>query len=160
MRQVLFLDIDGVLNSTRSATAFGKYPWSGEPDDLKLFDHIALTLIRKAVNETGTEIVLSSTWRNSIGWDLLGKQLDLPIVDRTPSLLSGHRGREISGWLSCNKINKYVIIDDYDDMLEEQMKFFVKTDPHDGLRWGDYCRLMHLLGHKDYREKKYGTGEM
>ena len=62
MIKVIFLDIDGVLNSTRSAVAFHGYPMNVEKPHMERFDHVAVALIKKICDDTGAKIVLSSGW--------------------------------------------------------------------------------------------------
>ena len=142
--KVLFLDIDGVLNSRRTATAFGNFPHNCDPHQMKLFDRPALSLIQKLCEKTDSSVVLSSTWRNDPRWREYGRQLRIPLIDRTPSQ-SGPRGREIQTWIDINGPKRYAIVDDDSDMLEHQKPFFVQTDPQDGLLLRHYDRLLELL---------------
>lgn len=146
--KVLFLDIDGVLNSRRSAEAFGGYPHSFNIDQMAMFDKTALALIRKVVRKTRCAVVLSSSWRIGMEPVDTAAGLDLPIIDHTPvSWEQGRkRGDEIKQWLAANpEVTKYAIVDDDSDMLDEQKPFFVKTDHINGLSWENYERLMELL---------------
>lgn len=150
--KILFLDIDGVVNSVRSAVALGGYPWTCEPQDIKLFDHVALALIKRVCEETDTKICLSSMWRHNYNSreDLaqFGSDIGLPfIISKTPTMLTATRGEEISAWLRDNegKITKYAIVDDDSDMLKEQIPFFVKTNSKEGLSYSNYLHLLELL---------------
>lgn len=142
--KILFLDIDGVLNSTRSAIALGNFPHTTKT--LRYFDVIALRLIRKVCKETGCKICLSSTWRNDKNWEEIGPNLKLPIIDRTPRSLSGYRGKEIEAWLNEHpEVNQYAIVDDDGDMLEKQHPYFVHTSHSNGFLFEDYEKLLELL---------------
>ncbi len=123
---ILFLDVDGVLNSVRSAIAFDGYPNTHNTDK---FDDISVNLIRTICYKYDVKIVLSSTWRLFKGWEELRNQLQLPIIDKTPHLhLSRNRGGEIQRWLDSHpEVTKYAIIDDDTDMLPHQMEYFVHT---------------------------------
>lgn len=142
--KVLFLDIDGVLNSTRSAVAHDGFPHLLTPDHMQMFDICAVGLVRKLCEETGAAVVISSSWRVFHNHQDIGKALKLPVIDATPRL-HAIRGEEIKAWLEANSVTKYAIVDDDSDMLPEQMPFFVKTDVKNGLLWDDYERLLHLL---------------
>lgn len=149
MEKILFLDIDGVLNSSRSAIAsHGHYPWSVKAEELHRFDAVAVNLIRRVCEETGCEIVLSSTWRNSEDWINIGPKLMIPIIDRTPNKrLLENRGQEIAHWLySKPKVKKYAIIDDDSDMLVHQLPFFVQTSFKNGMMIEHYDKLIEILG--------------
>lgn len=142
--KVLFLDIDGVLNSARTALAFGGYPM--ELEHLPAFDQAALGLIRRLCDAADVQIVLSSAWRLHYPHKHVGKALGLPIIDRTPSL-SGVRGLEIQRWLADHpEVEEYAIVDDNSDMLPDQERFFVQTDGLEGLTYRDYQKLCHLYG--------------
>jgi hypothetical protein len=144
--KVLFLDIDGVLNSMRTAKAFDGYPWNAK--SLENFDKVAIGLIQLLCEETGCFVVLSSTWRLGPNWKDLASQLSLPIIDRTPSnvTLSGYRGEEIKRWLEENPlVTQYAIVDDSTEILPEQLPYFVKTNAEDGLSYQNYLQLKELL---------------
>ena len=146
--KILFLDFDGVLNSVRSATAFGGYPWHVNEEALKLFDLVAISLIRKLCEECNVKIVVSSTWRLSYSCSQLAEWLDLPIIDKTPNTkFSGFRGADIQSYLDSNldKVSKYAILDDDSDMLETQKNYFVQTDAKEGLSYRNYLKLTELL---------------
>ena len=144
--KVLFLDIDGVLNSARSCIANHGYPHGFEPDQLAMFDHIAVGLIRGLCAKGGVSVVVSSAWRILHHWDAIGRGLDLPTMDSTPRLV-GERGKEIAAWLAAHpEVTQYAIVDDDDDMLPEQRPFFVRTNGMDGLMYADFEKLCSIFG--------------
>ena len=145
--KVLFLDIDGVLNSFRSAHAFGEFPHGFDDSNYAKFDHVAVALIRRLCKDSGAKIVLSSSWRVIHRFEEVGLKLDLPIIDRTPSLNNRGRirGDEIKYWLDFNKCSCYAIVDDDGDMLEEQLPYFVRTSIENGLSYENYLQLNSLL---------------
>lgn len=159
---LLFLDIDGVLNSQRTRLAFGTIPNSTRNDegevDLSLFDTVALSFLRNLCKKYDIKIVLSSSWRILYDAIELGKDLELPVVgwtdsirsmkDRINDILSFHtndiesnyatRGIEIKEWLIRNDFlldpeTNYAIIDDESDFLISQIPHFVKTNFNEGL---------------------------
>jgi len=147
--KVVFLDLDGVINSQRSAIAFGGYPHLID-EHRGMFDEVAVKLISGIVKTAAAKVVLSSSWRHGDDWQTIGPALGVPIIDRTPSLL-GARGGEIKHWLDRHaEVECYAIVDDDPDMLPEQMPFFVHTCGFDGFRWGDAEKLCGLLGIKIY----------
>ena len=94
--KVIFLDVDGVLNSQQ---LFEKC----EDDQLISVDEDNIKNLKTIVDATGAKIVLSSSWR--YGWaehsdavqdwcqilvDILAKY-DLKIIDKTEYLSSGRR---------------------------------------------------------------------
>jgi hypothetical protein len=144
--KVLFLDIDGVLNSRRSVIATGAFPHCFDDNNKKRFDWIAVGLIRELCEKEGASIVLSSSWRhgrNAVHECANG--LDLPIFDKTPDL-PGVRGEEIQDWLNRHpEVIHYAIVDDNSDMLESQADHFVQTSEEDGLLFGDFVALGRIL---------------
>lgn len=143
--KILFLDIDGVINSARTAKAFNGYPWNAK--SLENFDKVAIRLIQLLCEETNCSIVLSSTWRLDENWMDLESQLGLPIIDRTPKVrFSSVRGEEIKAWLEKqDQTIQYAIVDDTDEMLDEQKDHFVHVDGLNGLSYENYNRLKELL---------------
>jgi hypothetical protein len=147
--KVLFLDIDGVLNSHRTAIAFGGYPHDVTGEERDRFDEVGLALIRGIVKEAKAEVVLSSSWRIGMSYEHIGTCLGLPIIGATPQKWSNEqvRGHEIAEWLDAHpEVECYVIVDDDSDMLPEQMERFVHTSGFDGFRWKDAERMAELFG--------------
>jgi len=144
--KIVFLDIDGVLNSHRSVIAFGGYPHTVVGHERAMFDEVAVRLIAGVVRTAGASVVLSSTWRKFDGWEEIGPALGMPIIDRTPSML-GCRGMEIADWLHRHpEVERYAIIDDDSDMLEVQKPFFVHTSHFEGFSWKNAEKLAELMG--------------
>jgi hypothetical protein len=143
--KVLFLDIDGVLNSHRTAYATKGFPHGFDDAQKQKFDWIAVGLIRRLCEETNTSIVLSSSWRIIHTVHECANGLDLPIFDATPRLC-GIRGDEIQEWLNRHpEVEQYAIVDDDSDMLESQKDHFVQTSHADGLSYAGYQALHRIL---------------
>lgn len=145
--KVLFLDIDGVLNSERSRIALGGYPHNFSDADMVKFDHVAIALVRKLCRDTRAKVVLSTSWRYEFRADVTGEALDLPVIGSTPtSTYFSARGDEIAAWLAAHpEVEAYAIVDDIEPPLPEQEPFYVKTDPDVGLTLADYHRLSAIL---------------
>lgn len=147
---MLFLDIDGVLNSIRTCIGLGGYPHKFSPDHMALVDAAALGLVRGLCRAGGVVIVLSSSWRITHDFAEVAAGLDLPVVDATPRLC-GNRGTEIADWLSRHPgVERYAILDDDSDMLAAQLPFFVHTDGREGLLWRDFEKLCALFSVNPY----------
>lgn len=144
--KVLFLDIDGVLNSTRSVIAHQGFPHGFDKKNMAKFDHVAINMVRKLCEETDCSIVLSSSWRILHSVHECANGLDLPIFDKTPGG-GGNRGKQIQEWLDEHpEVTSYAIVDDDGDMLFEQYPRFVKTNCNEGLTYKDYLALKGILG--------------
>lgn len=144
----LFLDIDGVLNSHEYAKARQA---RGEKGPLGI-DPTAVAHLQRVVDETGCQIVLSSTWRlgppgtlSDVRGELIaaGMRHPCPLIDRTPDLTAQHRpgsdlwmaskrGDEVKWWLDrMGYTGPYVCIDDDSDFLPSQP--LVKTTFNTGM---------------------------
>lgn len=140
--RIIFLDIDGVLNSLqfiKSSSSFFKSPES-------MVDLSTIPLLNILVDH-GFKFVISSTWR--IGrtvedlqslfssWGFTGE-----VIGCTPSSTHGIRGKEINQWLKDNNyfstLCTYYIVDDSLDAGVEQPDFkFIRTDMNIGLTQKD-----------------------
>lgn len=171
MTPLIFLDVDGVLNSTRTACAFDGYGFPPANDatdlmrsDLRL-DPVAVGLVRRLVESVGASIVISSTWRlgstpevfrrifKAYGW------ANAPVIDMTPNLAfvapserkgdpfdRKQRGEEVRAWLEENRPDRlppYVILDDFTDFYDDQP--LVLTNPDIGLSFKDYQQALGIL---------------
>jgi hypothetical protein len=126
---IIFLDIDGVMNNSKS----WKLPLEKQILDGKV------KLLKKIVDETGAEIVISSSWRHygkhmKIIKEALDKY-DLSVFSITPTLNGeSKRGDEIRQWLKFYpKSTKFVILDDDTDMCEYRKTHLIKTNYDIGL---------------------------
>ena len=149
--RVLFLDIDGVLNSHRSCIALGGIPHDLAPADVAMLDPLALALLQSLCEVAELSVVVSSSWRICHHWDAIGRALDLPTIDATPRL-GGIRGDEIAAWLAASPVPvaTYAIVDDDSDMLPEQVPRFVRTDYAEGLSFANLRALCDLFGVSEY----------
>lgn len=137
--KLLFLDVDGVLNSKhRRGNDFGD-PLAGRLPAAALSTfHIAkLKILMEKIPDL--KIVISSTWRIMYRKELIeGLQtcgIDVErIIGDTPITMSDCRGGEVERYLNdVSEPFKYAILDDYDDFYEEQKPFFFRTTWEDGL---------------------------
>ena len=173
--KVLFLDIDGVLNS-ENWFAYRIYCVKNnmvnilmnfvDTDDrnikhkLTMLDDRAIANLNRIIEETGCKVVLSSSWRSSIEseniftQDLLKlKGFKYEFYDVTPRLwfsdFSIRRGEEIKFWLDKesekHEIESFVILDDDSDMLPEQMNNFIHIDGQVGLTDRDVLAAIEIL---------------
>ena len=142
---VLFLDIDGVLNSEhwyRTRTSRG--------ESLDELDPKAVALLVHILQQTGCCVVISSTWRRShslkaimalltvlgMPWKLRARFIGMtPVMDgKTPSGLytAVQRGHEIQAWLDANPTETFAILDDDSDMAH-LYPHLIKTSRKEGL---------------------------
>ena len=134
---IIFLDIDGVMNSRRNAIRLSD---QGKPDPImRQFDPEAIQCLNRILEETDAQIVISSIWRLHWSLDPLrhhfrrqGVSNPGRIIDETPKVWSRHRGREIELWLKDHECDQFVIIDDGSN-LEPFMDHLVKTEFDNGM---------------------------
>lgn len=146
IERVLFLDIDGVLQSRRSIVAYGRGANPHRPYPL---DEVAVRLMQRTVEETGAYVVISSSWRGggpaqAAAWFASYGWYDAPIIGETPPRTNYReqcRGDVIQEWLKGREVGCYVIVDD--DMLDGQPR--VHVDGEEGYRWEDHERAVSLL---------------
>ncbi len=133
--KVVFLDIDGVVNTDRIA----RYRKNHNIDEM-IFDEEAMKNLHHIIESTGSMIVISSTWRIHYNTDrplwislienLRKFKLDTLVIGTTnfddSGVFSKPRWLEIKEWLLENKdIESFVILDDEWDM-DELKKNFVR----------------------------------
>lgn len=124
--KILFLDIDGVVNSVTTAQRHRGM--------IGIDPYMAL-LVGRIIEATDASIVLSSSWRHDPGArEEVTKQV-MPFIDVTPNFKGEtSRGTEIKAWLDLHpEVTKYAILDDNEDMRTEQMPNFFKTSWSTGL---------------------------
>ena len=139
---VVFLDIDGVLNHQRMPKRDIVPCISPEGQKYGALSKRCIKLLNKLLTYELTRIVVSSSWRND-EFDVIQTLYtagvrENSIIGVTPSLRDGPyilRGNEIYGWCQQNsdKINTYVILDDDSDMLYWQRNHFQLVDNCVGL---------------------------
>lgn len=113
--KVLFLDIDGVCNTRETKARF--------EGCIGIDKHMARR-VRQIVQDTGCQVVLSSTWRNSPTSQKHVREMVVDFMDITPSIRTGFRGDEINLWLADHpEVTKYAILDDESDFHSNQPLF-------------------------------------
>ena len=137
--KIIFLDIDGVLNSEMYESKRGE-----ERADNRI-DLSRVKLLKDIVTATDAKIVLSSTWRLDWGksTELCGEdgkymnhclaQYGLSIIDKTPfNSMIDDRRREILTWLSHHRgeVESFVILDDINCGWGDLDRRVVVTDPY------------------------------
>lgn len=163
--KVIFLDIDGVLNSLAWLKAGGKFGCGCGKKEKPTRERIGwdpelVCNLRKVVEFTDASIVISSAWRGygrsarrvwrdmfaCYGWR------NAPVVGETPDLsvtstgiyVARKRGDEVAAWLKQHpEVTRYVCIDDEADFLESQP--LVRTSMETGFTIGDATRCVVLL---------------
>ena len=134
---IIFLDIDGVLNPINDTN----HPHVFAPD-------CVAQLRRILAARPEAQVVFSTTWRTGFTFFVLGwlwHQHDLSlqrVIGRTPDIRHDRRGDEISQWLTDatriapqHKIRRYAVVDDEVEPILEKIpgKAVFTCDPWHGL---------------------------
>jgi hypothetical protein len=143
-KKLLFLDIDGVLNSY--AVNYGMKNWPVCCYDRNLCKNLDYVL-----NKAGAELVISSTWREDAGlwesmpailrmWGIMHEPVgrttsDILIMPRGPwepdaTWHARNRTAQIIEYVLAHQPNAWIAVDDID--LELNDENFVHTNPNHG----------------------------
>lgn len=135
---IIFLDVDGVLNSLDYAKKLYETDKVARSCYDFPFDPRCLSNLKYLVDITNSYLVITSTWRmHEIGKEILISELrkynlDDRVIGYT-SILHKERGEEVKDYLDkLGKEVNYIILDDDSDFtgLEE---YLIKTNFHVGL---------------------------
>lgn len=160
MNKIIFLDIDGVLNSQK--TFIDNHKWkkifvkikTNNIEDIVTREMLDIDLdkvfmLRDICNLTGAKIVISSCWRNLTYYILVEEKLislGLPIIGTTP-YIDNNRGEEIRKYLEENKVDNFIILDDdiFKDFYELE-NYLIKTSFYeDGLTYETVEEAVRVL---------------
>ena len=163
--KVIFLDIDGVVNTLM----ISKEPFDHErgqikrgefyfdlccPSDGRVSNTQAVLWLEKICRDNDCSIVLSSTWRNGHYAEAVnalynsGLSRDIKVIGKTP-YLGTIRGEEIAAFLRGHpEITSYVILDDDNDM-GDLMDHLVLTKVHAGINMGTVIEVANKFEEQD-----------
>ena len=152
--KIIFLDFDGVMDTAYYDHMLSKQGLPGNDPYGTVFDPNCVHNLRRIIDNTGADIVVSSSWKHFMTykeflemWDARG----LPgfVTDVTPiPNMRRNRGDEIDAWLNeCNVECQYVIIDDLDgsNFNEHQIPRLLVVNPFFGLDEDTAERAIYLL---------------
>lgn len=148
--KVIFLDVDGVLNTIFTTRRVYNYTFVDTRKVLRL---------RNIVERTGAKLVLSSTWRirdlpiHQLTYDALKAEFErvrCPVwEDCTPIMPGAKRWQEINAWLLLHEVEDFIILDDWADELKPFADHLVKTRARDGLNKERAELAIQMLGEID-----------
>lgn len=158
MSNLIFLDIDGVLNNRRSmqAAADPAIRLCPFPHQItRTVDPYCVGLLNGLVRDTSAFVVISSTWRMYHPETILpclewgGFKHTGMVFGATP-INDASRGEQIAEWLEREYAEvgvpfNYVILDDDSDFFPEQRPRHVKTNHEVGLTVEDVLLAKALL---------------
>ncbi len=131
--KILFLDIDGVVNCSTTPQRHEGF--------IGIDPYMAI-LVDRIIQATGCKVVLSSSWRHfptgvaevkDKVCELLSVTSEIPLDACLDP--NKQRGYEIQAWLQTpiHNVQRYAILDDNNDMLNEQQEHFFRTYWEKGL---------------------------
>lgn len=146
--KVIFLDIDGVLNSYdgwrtvvyRIGDRFGLVPFLRRHLDIFGIHTYRVYLLSRIIRKTDAKVVLTGTIRHS--WDTKDpkvlqlkeqfRRFGISVIGLTSSIpkdsYHSHRGAEIHQWLAYHNVYRYVILDDETaDLKDFEGKTLIQT---------------------------------
>ena len=156
MKKYLFLDFDGVLNTNRHHIYLNENGYDTNDEFGAIFDPEAMESLKLIVEQTGAEIVISSSWKE-FGRDFiyeLWEKRNMPgkVYSIIPSLIITNyldnntgesisiperysKGLEINAWLELNVAGdyRYCIIDDENYFLPYQLEHLVQVNEDKGI---------------------------
>ena len=135
--KVIFLDIDGVLNCVETKEKCKAYVG---------IDDKMVSWLKRIVEATGAQIVLSSSWKHD--WEPINKEAQnefgfyvdralkkhsLTAIDKTYESNSEHRGEGIIQWVGTHEVDSFIILDDewYDFKELGLQSRVIKTEFYD-----------------------------
>lgn len=170
--KVLFLDLDGVLNTEDYFASLKDKGLPTEDSFGNLFSPDAVENLRRIIEATGAQIVISSSWRFAgLGTlKLMWKERHLPgnLYDITSlfvaddyirahmddqsfdfyEAMTSAREMEISAWLQEHpEVTNYVILDDLDSFRQHEAHL-VKINPKTGITPADAEQVITILNTK------------
>ncbi len=135
---VVFLDIDGVLNDCTGQGIF--YENSTIPGCVDILNEI--------LYKTNSAVVIISSWTDNFDFkvirDLLYKRdvLEDSIIDATTKDIPKEDG--IKEFLDTYHVDSYIIIDDNLNLQDEELKErYIKTNTHTGLQKEDIDKILN-----------------
>ena len=157
--KVIFLDVDGVLNSDEYFQRPDYKEKTGIETDV---DAEKVALLKEATDATGAHIVLTASMRRlNIGKGLIKLLNSFGIFPDSTPHINYERGLEIDAWLKEHpEVEDYVILDDeiYKSFSEKHMEKLIKISNGNGRNFGeglltkDVDEIIKRLGRKKTKE--------
>lgn len=156
MSKIIFVDIDGVLVTERSAKiGRSQHGYDG------FFDPIGIKMLNQLAADFNAKFVFSTSWRNTYQDTLIHVlnvaglhtsytyQIDIYKGSKdTPPYFTpkgNTRHDEIQGWIDQHKPLNFVIFDDV--IIKKPISnHWVQTSPDDGISYKMYQRARSILG--------------
>lgn len=156
--KVIFLDIDGVLNSEEFL----------KNNQNEMIDRNNVSILKNVIDKTGAVIVMSSGWKLWFDDNMMPKdgyskclhdilcEFDIKLFDKTPDFsteeirtkktFSNVKAKEIIAWLSEHEtVDKYAVLDDLNLKNEEINSYLVRTNAQVGITEDDAKCVIDMI---------------
>lgn len=156
--KVIFLDIDGVLNSEEFL----------KNNENEAIDRRNVSILKEVIDKTGAVIVMSSGWKFWFDDNMMPKEgysqylydilceFNIKIFGKTPDFstdeirtnktFSHVKAKEIIAWLNEQKsVDRYVVLDDLDLKNQEINANLVRTNSKFGITEEDALRVIDKI---------------
>ncbi|MBP5684619.1 MAG: hypothetical protein J6X02_05130 [Bacilli bacterium] len=159
---IIFLDIDGVLNTSH----FGMKDYKNKYGGYLIIDPEKLKILKRICDLTNSSIVLSTGWKSILDDDLkpldingkflleMFNEYDIPLVGKTRTIkkdlsdgrvLPFYKEYEIIDYLSNHpEILHFCIIDDKEEELESLLDYLIKTKDYQDNENEEGIRMEYL----------------
>ncbi|QQS34790.1 MAG: hypothetical protein IPM56_11010 [Ignavibacteriales bacterium] len=147
---IIFLDIDGVMNSERYYRRVNM-----KAPDWARFDPESVRLLKLLLDEFDARLVITSSWRFGAA-EMLNRELNRYSLKKylhknwkTDLIGANERDKEINSWLKKSiDVKNFLILDDVDSYSGILRNHFVKTDIKTGFGVNEFelCREFFLKG--------------
>lgn len=159
--RVIFLDFDGVLNSSasylfeeRKRKALPRAAAKRIGPSSETLCHVCCSTFQFILDKVpDVQVVISSTWREHFTIEKLRKILTAygvdasRVIDITPSMFKRDRGHEIKAWLGEHpEVTDFVIIDDFYIGAGYTDDHIVKTSEPIGLTLNNALSVIQMFG--------------
>lgn len=162
-QKIIFLDIDGVLNSERWYKLYMVSSLKHNKDVHEDINPFAISNLNIVLDYTKAKIVMSSTWRfafkNTCDKLYDSKLLENSIIDKIDGYEFDHengRAQLIQNYIDEHKdeIDNYVILDSDFVPLKNQKQHFIKINKCTGLTGKNCLQIIAIL------EKQFSLNEI
>jgi hypothetical protein len=149
--KIVFLDIDGVLNSTESFLAFGPCHISDDFSTTRL-NPVSVRLVARIVSECNAEVYVHSSWGRTQDFEWFAMLfarygVDIPLLShRTDREYVDNRSARIDDAINVFNPESYIVIDDDGLSLSAHRHRLVAVNNDRGFGLREYHKARELMG--------------
>jgi len=145
--KILFLDIDGVINSSSSFIALGHSSYFEGSDSGTNFSPISLKLLEKLCKKFDLKIYVHSTWARKCDHKWFKEHIDIDVEFLETFGYDEKREERIETGIRNYKPDDFIILDDQ-DLTRFFKKQAIVVNPLNGLDAESYQQVCEYFGEK------------